>query len=44
MTNLVTRLAIVVAGLPLVLGAAWQGGWFLALLALVAALVAMHEL
>lgn len=44
MTNLFTRLAVVVAGLPIVLGAAWQGGWFLVVLALVAALVALHEL
>ena len=44
MTNLLTRLAVVAAGLPIVLGAAWQGGWFLLVVALLAALVALHEL
>lgn len=43
MTNLLTRLAVVAAGLPIVLGAAWQGGWFLLVAVLLAALVALHE-
>ena len=43
MTNLLSRLAIAVAGLPIVIGAAYVGGWFLTIVALVAGLVALHE-
>ena len=39
-----SRVAVVVAGLPVVVGAAWFGGWYLVLLAAGAALVALHEL
>jgi phosphatidate cytidylyltransferase len=42
-TNLLSRLAIAVAGLPIVIGAAYVGGWFLTIVALVAGLVALHE-
>jgi phosphatidate cytidylyltransferase len=44
MTPLLSRLAVAVAGLPIVIGAAVVGGWFLVVVALVAALVALHEL
>ena len=44
MTSLLSRVAIVAAGLPIVIGAAWTGGWFLFSLVTVAALVALHEL
>jgi phosphatidate cytidylyltransferase len=43
-SNLLSRVAVAAAGLPLVIGAAYVGGWFLAILALAAALVALHEL
>jgi phosphatidate cytidylyltransferase len=42
-TNLLSRVAIAVAGLPLVIGAAYVGGWFLTIVVLVAGLVALHE-
>lgn len=38
-----SRLAVVAAGLPLVLGSAYLGGWFLFTLVAVAALFALHE-
>ena len=44
MTPLLSRIAIVAAGLPIVIGGAVVGGWFLFSLAAVAALVALHEL
>lgn len=44
MSNLASRVAVVVPGLVVVLGAAYLGGWFLFVLAAVAALVALHEL
>jgi phosphatidate cytidylyltransferase len=44
MTALLTRVAVVAAGLPIVIGAAVVGGWFLLAVLLVAALVALHEL
>lgn len=44
MAGLASRLAVVVAGLPIVVGAAWFGGWYLFGLAAGAALIALHEL
>ncbi|HEY7196593.1 MAG TPA: phosphatidate cytidylyltransferase [Gaiellaceae bacterium] len=44
MTALVSRLAVALAGLPLVLGFTYLGGWFLFALLAVAAVVALHEL
>ena len=41
--NFLSRLVVVAAGLPLVLGSAYVGGWFLFALGLAAALVALHE-
>jgi phosphatidate cytidylyltransferase len=43
MTNFISRLVVALAGLPLVLGMVWLGGWWLYVLVLVAALVAVHE-
>lgn len=43
MTPLFSRIAVVAAGLPIVLGSAYLGGWFLVALVAVAALVALHE-
>lgn len=43
MTNLISRLVVGAIGLPLVLGLVWLGGWWLYVLALAAALVAVHE-
>lgn len=43
MTNLISRLVVGAIGLPLVLGFVWLGGWWLYVLVLVAALVAVHE-
>jgi phosphatidate cytidylyltransferase len=42
-SNLASRLVVSAIGLPLVLGLAWIGGWWLFALALVGALVAAHE-
>jgi phosphatidate cytidylyltransferase len=42
--GLLSRLAVAVIGLPVVLGVLWLGGWWLVLLALGAALLALHEL
>jgi phosphatidate cytidylyltransferase len=42
-TNLISRVLVAVAGLPLVLGLVWVGGWWLYALVLVAALFAVHE-
>ncbi len=44
MTQLLSRAAVIAAGLPIVIGAAVVGGWFLCGVALVAALIALHEL
>ncbi|MBD0290689.1 MAG: phosphatidate cytidylyltransferase [Thermoleophilia bacterium] len=44
MTALASRLAVIAAGLPIVVACAWYGGWFLVALAAPAALVALHEL
>jgi phosphatidate cytidylyltransferase len=44
MSPLASRLAVIVAGLPVVVACAWYGGWFLFAAAAVAALVALHEL
>ncbi|HUC34209.1 MAG TPA: phosphatidate cytidylyltransferase, partial [Gaiellaceae bacterium] len=44
MSPLISRLAIVAAGLPIVLGSAYLGGWFLFALVAVGGLIALHEL
>jgi phosphatidate cytidylyltransferase len=44
MNPLLSRAAVVAAGLPIVLGSAYLGGWFLFTVAAVAALLALHEL
>ncbi len=44
MTTFLTRAAVVLAGLPIVIGAAVVGGWFLFAVTLVAGLIALHEL
>jgi phosphatidate cytidylyltransferase len=44
MAGIASRLAVVAAGLPIVVGAAWFGGWYLFALAAGAALIALHEL
>jgi phosphatidate cytidylyltransferase len=44
MSPLISRLAVVAAGLPVVLGSAYLGGWFLFALVVLGAVVAMHEL
>jgi phosphatidate cytidylyltransferase len=44
MTSFISRLAVVLAGLPIVLAVAYVGGWALAILLVLAALVALHEL
>ena len=43
MSALLSRVAIIAAGLPIVIGAAVVGGWFLLILVLAASLVALHE-
>ncbi len=43
MTNFLSRILVAAAGLPLVLGLVWLGGWWLFALAAVAGLVALHE-
>jgi phosphatidate cytidylyltransferase len=44
MSPFISRLAVVAAGLPIVLGSAYLGGWFLFTLLAVGGLVALHEL
>jgi phosphatidate cytidylyltransferase len=44
MNPLISRLAVVAAGLPIVLGSAYLGGWFLFALIAAGALIALHEL
>ena len=43
MSELVSRLLVVAAGVPAVLALVWGGGWWLFALAAVAGLVALHE-
>jgi phosphatidate cytidylyltransferase len=43
MSPFLSRLAVIAAGLPIVLGSAYLGGWFLLALAAAAGLVALHE-
>jgi phosphatidate cytidylyltransferase len=43
LSNFLSRVAVTVVGLPLVLGLLWLGGWWLFALVLVAGLVAVHE-
>lgn len=43
MTGLVSRVLVALAGLPLVLGAVWAGGWWLFALVALAAVIAVHE-
>ena len=43
MSPLISRLAIVAAGLPIVLGSAYLGGWFLFALVALGGLIALHE-
>ena len=43
MSPFLSRLAVVAAGLPIVLGSAYLGGWFLFTLVAVGSLVALHE-
>ena len=43
MTNLWSRILVVIVGLPLVLGLVWLGGWWLFFLALAAGVLALHE-
>jgi phosphatidate cytidylyltransferase len=43
MSPFLSRLAVVAAGLPIVLGSAYLGGWFLFTLVAVGGLVALHE-
>jgi phosphatidate cytidylyltransferase len=42
-SQLVSRVAVAIVGLPLVLGVVYLGGWWLFALAAVAALLALHE-
>jgi phosphatidate cytidylyltransferase len=44
MSPLISRLAVVAAGLPIVLGSAYLGGWFLFALVGAGMLIALHEL
>jgi phosphatidate cytidylyltransferase len=44
MSPLLSRILVAAVGLPAVLGLVWLGGWWLWLLAVVAGLVALHEL
>jgi phosphatidate cytidylyltransferase len=43
MTPFLSRVAVVAAGLPIALGSAYLGGWFLVTLVALGALVALHE-
>jgi len=43
LTGFLSRLLVVAAGAPLVLGAIWLGGWWLFALVAVASLVGLHE-
>ena len=44
MSQFVSRLLVTIVALPIVLGIAWLGGWWLFGLALLAALIGLHEL
>jgi phosphatidate cytidylyltransferase len=44
MSNLASRVLVVIVGLPAVLGIVWLGGWWLCVLAGVVGLLALHEL
>lgn len=43
MSSLVSRVAVAVVGLPVVLGLVWAGGWWLFVLLALAGIVAVHE-
>ena len=43
MSGLVSRVVVAVVALPVVLGVVYLGGWWLFGLAVVAALIALHE-
>lgn len=43
MSSAVSRVLVVAVGVPIVLGAVWVGGWWLLALALLAAVIALHE-
>ena len=43
MSNWLSRVIVAIVGLPVVLGAMYLGGWWAFALALVAALIALHE-
>jgi phosphatidate cytidylyltransferase len=43
MSNLLSRLLVIVVGVPVVLGLVWLGGWWLFVLAAAAAVLALHE-
>ena len=43
MSNLASRVLVVLVGLPLVLGVVWLGGWWLCVLAGAVGLLALHE-
>jgi phosphatidate cytidylyltransferase len=43
MTNFLSRVAVAIVGLPLVLGLLWLGGWWLFVLVLCAGLIGVHE-
>jgi phosphatidate cytidylyltransferase len=43
MSSFVSRIAVTVIGIPIVLGAAWGGGWWLLALAAVAGVIGLHE-
>lgn len=44
MSPLLSRILVAVVGLPVVLGVVWLGGWWLCVLAIVAGVIALHEL
>lgn len=43
MSSFVSRIAVAAIGMPVVLGAAWVGGWWLLALAALAGVIALHE-
>ena len=43
MTPLASRIAVAIVGLPAVLALVWAGGWWLLVLAAIAAILALHE-
>ena len=43
MTPLASRIAVAIVGLPAVLALVWAGGWWLFVLAAIAAILALHE-